>query len=301
MASRKQRQIALLKVLAAAAWADGRLDNEEINRIKDLILAYDLEPAETREVQELLEAPVSYARCEELTRELMNLLGTQGERREALEEVETVFRADGEMSEDEREVLEGLKGIMEAMDSVDRFMGRITGVFRRMFAARDASRSPGQLTEFLKNSVLQRLDDLSGGAWREDVDAATLNRYTLFGAVLGRVADAEGGISDEESARIRDLLAGRFELRPPLLDWVVQSVREASTAGMDRQALLSEYNRIADMDQRKRLLRAAFAVAAADGTVSREELEELQLISNFLWIDRRELADIRREFAAAEG
>ena len=67
MASKQQRSLALIKVLVAAAWADGRLDNEEINHIKELMLVYDLGPEEMRQIDLLLEAPVSYTRCEALT------------------------------------------------------------------------------------------------------------------------------------------------------------------------------------------------------------------------------------------
>ncbi len=299
MASKKDRQIALLKVLAAAAWADGKLQNEEVNRIKDLMLAYDLAPDEVREVHGLLEAPVSYNRCAELTRELLGLLHSYGERNEVLEEVAAIFRADGAMEDSEREVLESLKGIMDAEASVDRFMGRISGVFKRMFAGREGG-ARGELAEYLKNTVLQRLDDVSAGAWRDEVEAARLNRYTLFGAVLGRVADVEGGISDAEAGKVRGILAGRFGLTPPLLDWTVQSVREAASARMDRQGLLSEYNRISTMDERKELLDAAFAVAAVDGEIGREEMEEIKLISNFLWIDPREFADVRARWMRFE-
>jgi uncharacterized tellurite resistance protein B-like protein len=210
-----------------------------------------------------------------------------------LAEVEALLRADGEFTEDEQEVLAGLRGVMDAMTSVDGFMNRITGVFRRAFTRRDGASSPGELTEYLKNTVLHRLDDLSGGAWREHVDAATLNRFTLFGAVLGRVAKAEDGISPEEQARIQDILRTRFKIEPPLLDLVVQAIRESASAHVDRQGLLSEYNRVSDSESRKELLDAAFAVAAADGTVSPAELEELRLISNFLWIDPREYNAVR--------
>lgn len=293
MASRRQRNLALLKVLAAAAWADGRLDIEERNRIKELMLAKDLGPEEVREIDRLLEAPVSYARCEELTRDLLSRLGTSAERESALAEVETILRADGQISPEEQEVLDGLRGVMDAMTTADHFISRVAGVFRRTFSLRPLGGSPGDLTEYLKNTVLQRLDDISGGAWRRETDAETLNRYTLFGAVLGRVADVEDGISDEELEAVRDLLSERFRIRPPLLDWVTQAVREAASARLDRQALIAEYNRISDAPQRERLLDAAFAVAAADGTIGEGELEELHLISNFLWIDRRTFNDIR--------
>ncbi len=294
---RRTRQVALLKVLAAASWADGRLDNEEMNRIKELILAYGLEQADIREVHALLEAPVSYSRCEELTRELLAMLTTRAEREEVLREIEALFHADAGMAEGEREMLAGLRGIMDAMDSVDHFVSRIGGVFKRMFTARNPAADPGQLARYLKNTVLQRMHDVSGGAWRAEADAATLNRYTLFGAVLGRVADVEKGISEAELDSIRGLLEERFSLHPPLLDWVVQSVKEAASARMDRQGLLSEFNRIADMEARMELLDAAFAVASADGAVSGAELDELRLLANFLWIDPRDYNRVRQRWA----
>ena len=48
--------------------------------------------------------------------------------------------------------------------------------------------------------------------------------------------------------------------------------------------------------KRHDLLDAAFSVAASDGTVASEELSELRLISNFLWIDAREFNVIRKRW-----
>src|SRR5262249_7665486 len=160
------------------------------------------------------------------------------------------------------------------------------GVFRNVFAGRTGD--PGQITQYLKNSVLQRLHDLSGGSWKQEIDAETLNYATLFGAVLGRVAHLDDGISDDELDVIRTLLASRLHVKSPLLDWTVQSIREAAVSGPDRQGLLSEFNRIAEMEQRKELLDAAFVVADATGGISEDEMTELRAISNFLWIDPRD-------------
>jgi uncharacterized tellurite resistance protein B-like protein len=291
----KERQIALLKVLAAAAWADGKVEPSEAEHIRKRMVVHGLSPEESAGISALLDAQVSYSRCEELTRELLAMLKTEAERREVISELESLLRADGEFGNEEREVLDSLKGVMEAMSTVDGFIGRITNVFRTAFARR----SPGgdELTRFLKNAVLHHLDEISGGSWRGEIDAETLNRYTLFGAVLGRVADLDGGISGEELARIRELLSEQFAMQPPLLDWVVQSVEEASTSGADRQGLLSEFNRISGMKERKELLKAAFAVASLSG-FSAEESRELRTISNFLWIDPRDYNEIRQHYTA---
>lgn len=292
----KERQIALLKVLAAASWADGRLEDAESEHLRKRMLAANLTPDEMAPVEALIEAPVSYSRCEDLTRELLTMLRTTEERQEVLSEVEALLRADGEFKGEEREVLDSLKGVMEAMGTVDTFMGRITSVFRVAFSRKGGS-DPGELTRFLKNAVIHRLHELSGGAWRQEIDADSLNRYTLFGAVLGRVADLDGVITDEELDRIRGLLSEQFALKAPLLDWVVQAVREASSAGADRQGLLSEYNRISGMNERRELLKAAFAVASLSG-ISADEARELRTLSNFLWIDPRDFNEIRQHFTA---
>jgi len=293
------RQVALLKVLAAAAWADGRLDNEEVNRIKDRMLAFSPNPEQLRDVESLLAAPVSYARCEELTRDLLGMLHSKSDRLMVLQEIESLLSADGVVSNEEREVLESLRGVMDAMTQVDQVLVRMSGVFRKVFGGRKPGAPPGDLALYLKNAALQRLDDISGGEWRETIDAESLNHHMLFGAILGTVAAAEGGVSEEEVQRIRSILEDRLGWTPPLLNWAVQSVRESSGGQLDRQGLLSEFNRVADAEERKELLDAAFAVAAADGTVSGRELEELRLISNFLWLSAREFNQIRQQWVGA--
>jgi len=299
LAENRQRNLALVKVLAAAAWADGHLDIEERNRIKEFLLRHDMGPEEVREVEALLERPVSYSQCETLTRQLMAHLATRAEREEVLREVEALLRADGEFTAEEQEVLEGLAGVMESLSGADVFVERVTGVFRRFFGGRDRVGDAGELSAYLKNTVLQRLHDLSGGGWQDEVDAATLNRYTLFGAVLGRVAEAAEGVDPEELDAIRVLLGEKFGITPPLLDWILQAVQESASARLDRQALLSEFNRIAGASERRELLDAAFAVAAADGEVTKDELEELRLISNYLWLDPRDYHEVRRRWTSA--
>lgn len=296
MSDPHRRRMALLRVLCAAAWADGRLDTEEVNHIKERMVAYRLGDEEVAELDVLLTHPVPYSRCEALTRELLAMVNTGDEREDVLREIETLLAVDGSVDPAEREMLESLRGIMDAMTTVDGFVQRIGGVFRRMFAGREAGNA-GELTDYLKNATLQRLESVSDGGWRQEIDAPTLNRYTLFGGVLGCVAGAEGGVSDEELGTIRRLLEERFSIHPPLLDWVTEAVAQAAGEAVDRQGLLSEFNRLTGTPERRELLEAAFAVAAADGEVAPEELEELRLISNYLWLDPRDFHDVRRQWA----
>ena len=290
--SHTPRRTALVRVLAAAAWADGRVDPEEIEHVLAVARATGLSGDELAPVRELLETPVPLDTCERLVRELLESLHTDEERIAALDEVERLFRADAVLDPAEEALLADLRGALASQSAVDGFLGRITDVFRGVFSG-GGSRGSASIRPYLQNLVLTRLDELSDGRWKEHIDADRLNRACLHAAALGKVADTEDGQSAEELAIIRERLAARSGAEPPLLDWMMEAVEEVGRAEIDRQRLLSEVNRISDMDQRLDLLDDAFAVAAADGTLGPGELEELRLVSNFLWIDPRDFNGVR--------
>ena len=52
--------LSFLKVLAAVAWADGHIREDERNRIKTLLNAFELDLAERKEVDALLSRPVGF-------------------------------------------------------------------------------------------------------------------------------------------------------------------------------------------------------------------------------------------------
>lgn len=294
---RKETRVALLKVLASAAWADGHVDSEEVNHIKELALKAGLDNADLGEIDGILAQPIPNTQCESLTRDLLQELRTDQDRQDALDALDELFRADGEVDENEERLLHELRGVMASANALDGFLSRVTGVFRGVFG--NQSSGPGALAKTLSNAVIARLDHLSQGKWANYIDEKDLNQHALYAAVLGKVADIHEGKSGEEMDEINSALHRRRGLGPPVLDWLVEAVRDAVTGEMDRQRLLSEFNRNAEMEERHDLLDAAFSVAAADGTVAPQELEELRLISNFLWIDARDFNAIRKRWDQA--
>ena len=289
----KSKHTALLKVLAAAAWADGRIDVEEANWIKERALRAGLSIHDLTEVEAILETPTPYDRCETLTRELLERLTTPGDRKEVLDEVEALFRADGSFDESEARLLESLRGAMDAATTLDGFLGRVTSVFSGVFGAK---KSPAQDESGPGGVLKARLDAVSDGGWRHEISDAEVHQHLMYAAVLGKVADVEDGKAPEELEAVKKALEQRRGLDAPLVDWIVRTVAETAHAGMDRQYLLSEFNRVADMERRRDLLDAAFSIAAADGSISDDEMEELRLVSNFLWIDPRDYNAIRRRW-----
>ena len=84
----RTHRLAFLKVLAAVAWADGVVEEDERNRIKVLFNGFDLDPADRGEVDRLLERPVSFDRALALTKDFASAIGPPGQRKRLLSEIE---------------------------------------------------------------------------------------------------------------------------------------------------------------------------------------------------------------------
>jgi hypothetical protein len=110
----RSTRVAFLKVLAAAAWADGVLEEAELNRIKVLLNRFDLDGAERREVESLLERPVSFARAVEFAKEFAGGLATPGTRRELVDEVEALLGDASNRSPEESELLEHVRSVISS-------------------------------------------------------------------------------------------------------------------------------------------------------------------------------------------
>ena len=88
--------IALLKVLIAASWADGRLTQAEMNYIKPLAQRFQLAEADWLQLEPYLEDPPSEREVDGMFRDLLNRLATPGARNEVIPERSS--RASGQQS-----------------------------------------------------------------------------------------------------------------------------------------------------------------------------------------------------------
>jgi len=126
-------------------------------------------------------------------------------------------------------------------------------------------------------------------------------RLVLFGLLLDRVARADGVVQAAESEHIRRALEAEAGLSGEALERVLGAVGRHAVTEADRQRLCAEFKRRSGEEDRRRLLGALFAAAAADGEVSRAEETEIRLISNYLWIDPQDYHEIRQERIGGNG
>jgi uncharacterized tellurite resistance protein B-like protein len=115
---------------------------------------------------------------------------------------------------------------------------------------------------------------------------------------LARAANADFDISDEETAAIEQELHAHESIDEATAVLVTEMAKlQAKTVGSTEDYVVTrEFKALADEAQRLVVLRACFAIVAANGTISAEETAVLNEIAEELDIDDATLNTIRADY-----
>jgi tellurite resistance protein len=137
--------------------------------------------------------------------------------------------------------------------------------------------------------IVARLEQLPTDQARLVASAA----YTL-----ARAAQADLDISDEETAVIEQELQGPGVIDEPTAVLVTEmaKLQALTVGGTEDYVVTRELAALATDEQKVRVLRACFAVGAANGTISAEESAVINQIGKELGLDAATVNKVREEF-----
>ena len=115
---------------------------------------------------------------------------------------------------------------------------------------------------------------------------------------LARAANADLDISDEETAAIeRELQSSEaIDEATAVLVTEMAKLQAKTVGGTEDYVVTREFKKLADDAQRVAVVRACYAVMAANGTISAEETGTINEIADELDIDEDVLRSIRAEY-----
>jgi uncharacterized tellurite resistance protein B-like protein len=119
-----------------------------------------------------------------------------------------------------------------------------------------------------------------------------------FAYILGRTAHADLLVTDEEVALMERTVTEVGGLPEPQAVLVVQIARSQNElyGGTEDYLVTREFRQNSTDEQRLALLRCAFAVGAAEGSITAEESAELNQIAKELDLSDEQLTAVRGEF-----
>ena len=119
-----------------------------------------------------------------------------------------------------------------------------------------------------------------------------------FAFVLARVAYSDSEISGDESRRMEEVLrdVGRLTDAQAVLVVQIAKSQQLLKGGTENYLVTREFGRIADREQKERLLHCLFEISAADDSISLVEENEIKTIAAELKFEHKEFSAIRSKY-----
>jgi uncharacterized tellurite resistance protein B-like protein len=265
--------------LIAAAWADSRISQFEINYLKGLAKRFNLTDDDWLELQPYLEDRPAAEDIDALFKDLLSRIATPLGRNQVVEHLEQMLEADPGITADEHDFLEEYVFVLKQASTVQLLAGRLKGLFQKRPQA-----ALVDIDEFIKNKIFFKLQRRLGVA----AVTPAMYRLCLLGGLMGVVAQADGEITTTELQEIRHRLSSLGQFESDALETLMAIIEEESVRGLDRSRLISQYTSPLNFEERIDLLDLLFAVAAADGGLTHAELEELRGMSAAMNVSHRQ-------------
>lgn len=287
--------LALAKVIIAAAWADGKMSQDEINSLKDLLFripqgrstqGLELTANEWARLEMYIQSPVGSTERSRLIEDLQDALRTPRDRTLAIEALEDLIQADGVVTDTERAVVNEMKAALNAVDlSIIGQLSRLIpgAINRRTQALSTAPNREEFFGDFVKNkvyySVRQRLNMEEADL---NISDAEMRKLSLAGGLMARVAGIDRKVTPQECDKIAQLLEASWHMSHSAATLVAEVAVSEFCADLDFYRLTREFATSTTPEERVHFIDALFAVAHADGQVSTAENDEIRQITQAL-------------------
>ncbi|NIS81138.1 MAG: hypothetical protein GTO14_13250 [Anaerolineales bacterium] len=290
--------LALTKLLVAAAWADGEVSHDEINALKDLLFQIpDLTARDWAALEIYIDSPIDQAEMDRLVSELQSTILTSQDKTLASDTLKTLIHADGIVTPEESAVAQKIQSVIDDVNV--NIFGQMGTLMRSSMRRRSnvVSQAPNRelfLEDFLRNRIYYQMRRrLDRNDVEIDLPEEELRKLSLAGGLLSRVAHADEDVSDDEFAAIVKGLQSRWNLSDQAATLVAETALATFDQGLDFYRLSREFFSATSAAERVDFLQALFVVAASDGDLSHEEIEEIRLIARGLKLTHKQFINAK--------
>jgi uncharacterized tellurite resistance protein B-like protein len=296
----------LAKVIIAAAWADGEVNNDEVNALKDLLFqlprtgsyqATQLTGQEWARLEMYIESPVGEAERARLVADLHDALRSDRERELVIQALQNVIEADGVVDEDEKAVVAEIQAAIEsaetgALGGLQRLIGG--AVQRRSEAVANAPNREAFFDDFIKNKVYFGVSQRLQMDQKEiNISDEELRKLSLAGGLMAKVAYVDREVKESEFEGIVSAMQTHWHIGLEAATFVAEVAVSAVDVNYDTFRMMREMATSTSEEERRGFLDILFTVAGADGDVSYDETEEIRIIARGLNMSHKEFIDAK--------
>ena len=300
----------LARVIIAVAWTDGEISNEEINSLKDLLFhlrtstfddSMQFSGQEWARLDMYIETPVGDEERARLVVDLQNSLRSASDKQVVVDALQRMVEADGDISQEEREVVAQVQADIEAVNigGLQRLLGG--AMKRRSAAVANAPNREAYYDDFIKNKVYYAVEQ------RLHVDPTDLGlsddelrKLSLVGGLMAKIAQLDRQVTEEEFADMVAIFEDIWGVSEEAATFVVEVAISAVDVTYDTFRMMRELATGATEDERRHVVELLFAISAADGDMSVDEIEEIRVIARGLNLTHKDFIDAKLKVLGEE-
>ena len=301
----KQFVLDLAKLVIAVAWADGRLVNEEVNAVKDLLFVIpDLTGEDWQQLEIYMDSPVTPEEREDLLKRVVSAIRWTEEKKLVIDTVTKLVEADGALTPAEATALDQVRHDVEGAST--GLLGHLTQTIHGAMGKRRSKVGPAlsreeRLDDFIKNRVYYHLvTELEQRGQKVTLPDAQIRKLCSAAGLMAHVAWADREVAPEEKRTMAEALKERWTLSDLEAQLATEIGCSQAVKGLDVVRLARNFFDQTTHQERNDFVRVLFQVANAAQATSSEEMKLIQFIAKSLKLSHGEFIEAKLTIPRAD-
>ena len=291
------------KLMIGIAWVDGRLEQDEINALKELLfLLPDISGEEWIQLELYMTHAVSDAERRDLLDRVLSGIRSSGDKQLVLETLEKLVGGDGS---DRGIVGDAPRGVPESafLDSIRQDIeGRSTGLLGHLAAPirQTLKRKAGQgsredrIEDFIKNTIYYQLtSELQQQGRTLSIPVTEARKVCLAAGLMAHVAWVDNEVCHREREAMSLALRELWNVPADEARLITEMSQARIMHGLDLVRLTSGFCHHTTIEERKAFLRCLFAIANAAENTSHAEIEAIRQIAKSFELPHQEFIEAK--------
>ena len=283
----------LAKLLVAAAWADGDVQVDEINILKDLIFNLPGISGEDWQLLELyMDSPIKAEETNQLLTEVMSAIKSSADKMMVHNTLIALIEADGKPTSEEEEFIEMVEQALAGKRTNP--ISLIGGFFRKSFSFRsqDIPKREKLFHDWVRNTVYYQVhhDDNHD---HFTIDDFTLRKLCLKAGLLAKVVHQDGEPTTKEKNEIAACLQeiGKLSEEEALI--LMEAALNRTARGLDFAHTCRSYFEVTEYEERCDFLILLFRTAASSDGTCHDEIETIREIATHLKVPQSKFVEAK--------
>ena len=290
------------KLMIGIAWIDGRLEQDEVNALKELLfLLPDISGEDWMQLELYMTHAVSDAERQDLLDRVLSGIRSSGDKQLVLKTLEKLVGGNGA----DRAVGDRPRGVPESAfleDIRQDIEGRSTGLlghlsapFRQTLKHKAGQRSrEDRIEDFIKNTIyFQLTSELEQQGRTLSFPESDARKICLAAGLMAHVAWVDNEVCHREREAMSQALRQLWNVPEDEARLITEMSHARIMHGLDMVRLTTGFCHYTTIEERKAFLRCLFAIANAAEDTSHAEIETIRQIAKSFELPHQEFIEAK--------